>query len=26
MGFLCGPNSRDINGAAIPLDSGWTVS
>jgi 3-hydroxybutyrate dehydrogenase len=26
MGFLCGPNSRDINGAAIPLDCGWTVS
>jgi 3-hydroxybutyrate dehydrogenase len=26
IGFLCGPNSRDINGAAIPLDCGWTVS
>jgi len=26
MGFLCGPNSRDINGAAIPIDCGWTVS
>jgi 3-hydroxybutyrate dehydrogenase len=26
MGFLCGPNSRDINGAAIPMDCGWTVS
>jgi 3-hydroxybutyrate dehydrogenase len=26
MGFLCGPNSRDISGAAIPLDRGWTVS
>ena len=26
MGFLCGPNSRDISGAAIPLDCGWTVS
>jgi 3-hydroxybutyrate dehydrogenase len=26
MGFLCGPHSRDISGAAIPLDCGWTVS
>jgi 3-hydroxybutyrate dehydrogenase len=26
MGFLCGPNSRDISGAAIPMDCGWTVS
>jgi 3-hydroxybutyrate dehydrogenase len=26
MGFLCGPNSRDISGAAIPLDCGWTAS
>lgn len=26
MVFLCGPDSRDINGAAIPLDSGWSVS
>jgi 3-hydroxybutyrate dehydrogenase len=26
MVFLCGPNSREINGAAIPLDSGWTAS
>jgi 3-hydroxybutyrate dehydrogenase len=26
MGFLCGPNSRDISGAAIRLDCGWTVS
>ena len=25
-GFLCGPNSRDINGAAIPMDCGWTAS
>lgn len=24
--FLCGPNARDISGAAIPLDCGWTVS
>jgi 3-hydroxybutyrate dehydrogenase len=26
IGFLCGPHSRDISGAAIPLDFGWTVS
>src|SRR6202035_1477705 len=26
MGFLCGPNSRDITGATIPLDCGWIVS
>jgi 3-hydroxybutyrate dehydrogenase len=26
MVFLCGPDSRDINGAALPLDSGWTAS
>jgi 3-hydroxybutyrate dehydrogenase len=26
MGFLCGPHSRDINGVAIPMDCGWTVS
>ena len=24
--FLCGPNTRDISGTAIPLDCGWTVS
>jgi 3-hydroxybutyrate dehydrogenase len=24
--FLCGPDARDISGAAIPLDCGWTVS
>jgi 3-hydroxybutyrate dehydrogenase len=24
--FLCGPKARDISGAAIPLDCGWTVS
>jgi 3-hydroxybutyrate dehydrogenase len=24
--FLCAPNARDISGAAIPLDCGWTVS
>jgi 3-hydroxybutyrate dehydrogenase len=23
--FLCGPAARDINGAAIPLDCGWTA-
>lgn len=24
--FLCGPNSREISGAALPVDSAWTVS
>jgi 3-hydroxybutyrate dehydrogenase len=24
--FLCGPESRDITGAALPIDSGWSVS
>jgi 3-hydroxybutyrate dehydrogenase len=24
--FLCGPASRDITGAAIPIDGGWSVS
>lgn len=26
VAFLCGPNSREISGAALPVDSGWTVS
>lgn len=26
IAFLCGPQSGDISGAAIPLDCGWTVS
>jgi 3-hydroxybutyrate dehydrogenase len=26
IAFLCGPAARDISGAAIPLDCGWTVS
>lgn len=26
VSFLCGPNSREISGAALPVDSGWTVS
>jgi 3-hydroxybutyrate dehydrogenase len=26
MVFLCGPESRDITGAALPLDGGWSVS
>ena len=26
MVFLCGPDSRDINGAALALDCGWTAS
>ena len=24
--FLCGPGSRDITGAAIPIDGGWSAS
>lgn len=24
--FLCGPDSREINGANLPVDSAWTVS
>jgi 3-hydroxybutyrate dehydrogenase len=24
--FLCGPSSRDITGAALPVDGGWSVS
>jgi len=24
--FLCGPQSRDISGAALPVDGGWSVS
>jgi 3-hydroxybutyrate dehydrogenase len=24
--FLCGPESRDITGAALPIDSGWSIS
>jgi 3-hydroxybutyrate dehydrogenase len=24
--FLCGPQSRDITGAALPIDGGWSVS
>jgi 3-hydroxybutyrate dehydrogenase len=23
--FLCGPNSRDITGCALPVDAGWTA-
>jgi 3-hydroxybutyrate dehydrogenase len=26
MVFLCGPASRDITGAALPIDGGWSVS
>ena len=26
IAFLCGPQSGDISGAAIPLDCGWTAS
>jgi 3-hydroxybutyrate dehydrogenase len=26
VSFLCGPASREITGAAIPIDSGWTAS
>jgi 3-hydroxybutyrate dehydrogenase len=24
--FLCGPHSRDITGAALPIEGGWSVS
>ncbi|MGE0719204.1 MAG: SDR family NAD(P)-dependent oxidoreductase [Alphaproteobacteria bacterium] len=24
--FLCGPGARDITGAALPIDGGWTAS
>lgn len=24
--FLCGPQARDINGAALPVDAGWTAA
>jgi 3-hydroxybutyrate dehydrogenase len=26
MVFLCGPSSRDITGAALPIDGGWSAS
>jgi 3-hydroxybutyrate dehydrogenase len=26
VAFLCGPSSRDISGAALPVDGGWTAS
>jgi 3-hydroxybutyrate dehydrogenase len=26
MLFLCGPDSRDITGAAFPIDGGWSVA
>jgi 3-hydroxybutyrate dehydrogenase len=26
MVFLCGPESRDITGASLPVDGGWAVS
>jgi 3-hydroxybutyrate dehydrogenase len=25
IAFLCGPYSADINGAALPIDGGWTA-
>lgn len=25
IAFLCGPHSADINGAAMPIDGGWTA-
>jgi 3-hydroxybutyrate dehydrogenase len=24
--FLCGPDSRDITGAALPIDGGWSIN
>lgn len=26
IAFLCGPQSRDITGAAFPIDGGWSIS
>ena len=26
MVFLCGPGSRDINGAAMPIEGAWSIS
>jgi 3-hydroxybutyrate dehydrogenase len=26
MVYLCGPGSRDINGAALPIEGAWSVS
>lgn len=26
VAFLCGPTSREITGAALPVDCGWTIS
>ncbi len=26
MLFLCGPQSRDITGAALPIDGGWSIN
>jgi 3-hydroxybutyrate dehydrogenase len=26
MLFLCGPESRDITGAALPIDGGWSIA
>jgi 3-hydroxybutyrate dehydrogenase len=26
MVFLCGPGSRDINGAALPIDGAWSIA
>jgi 3-hydroxybutyrate dehydrogenase len=25
IAFLCGPHGADINGAAMPIDGGWTA-
>jgi 3-hydroxybutyrate dehydrogenase len=26
MVFLCGPESREITGAALPIDGGWSIA
>jgi 3-hydroxybutyrate dehydrogenase len=26
MVFLCGPGSRDINGATLPIEGAWSIS
>jgi 3-hydroxybutyrate dehydrogenase len=26
MVYLCGPGSRDINGAALPIEGAWSIA
>jgi 3-hydroxybutyrate dehydrogenase len=25
VGFLCGPSGRDVTGAVLPMDGGWSA-